>query len=63
MDDPITNEDLATYSNCVDACAAGDPALAASCLRGDQVAPDNPQVAHLRELIDLGDDAPSWALV
>lgn len=62
LDDILTPADIQAFADCIDASAAGDPALALACLRRGLIVQGTPHVPHLQELIDLGDEAPSWAL-
>jgi hypothetical protein len=62
LEELITSEDRQAFSDHVDAAAAGDPALAAACLRRGIVVQGTPHLAQLQELVDLADEAPSWAL-
>lgn len=57
-----TSEDVQALRDSVEASAAGDPALARVCLRRGLVVQGSPELAHLDELVDLGDETPSWAL-
>ncbi len=58
----MTPADVAAFGDYVDAEAVGDPVLAAECFRRGLHIQGTPHLPHLADLIDLGDDAPSWAL-
>ncbi len=62
IDALITPTDRAAFGAYVDAAAAGDPHLAAACFRRGLRVQGSTHLAHLAELIDLGEEAPSWAL-
>lgn len=62
IDEIATPEDVTAFSDYIDAEAAGDPVLAAECYRRGLQIEGTPHLAHLAELVDLGEEAPSWAL-
>lgn len=62
LDEMMTPDDVAAFGEYVDAEATGDPVLAAECFRRGLHVEGTPHLAHLADLIDLDDDAPSWAL-